>query len=219
MLDADTSRRSNADAMAETAGAKIEQPRAVRLAGRHPGFPEPRRDITSLLDDKMSLAPSGLDHGQRQLSPDAVTVRAVAVVWYSRCSALDDSMVEKHGPASVLVIDDDPHMRRLLRDFLVRGGYRVVEASNGDHGISLVEAERIDVVILDKEMPGMNGLDILSFLRQRCPGLPIIFITAFGGPEVADECRRRGARHYIEKPFRVAAIVDTVQAILDTPTA
>jgi two-component system response regulator AtoC len=128
-------------------------------------------------------------------------------------------MLEKGDPRSVLVIDDDPDMRRLLNDFLVRSGYRVLEASNGQDAIFLVESERIDVVILDKEMPGMNGLDVLSFLRRRSPDLPIIFITACGGPAVAEESRRQGARFYIEKPFRVAAIVNTIHAALAKPPA
>jgi CheY-like chemotaxis protein len=124
-------------------------------------------------------------------------------------------MVQKHGPPSVLVIDDDPDMRHVLSDFLQRGGYRVVEAANGQEGIFAAESERIDVVILDKEMPGMNGLDVLSFFLDRDPRLPIIFITAFGGREDEDESRRRGARLYIEKPFRVATIVDAVQSVLE----
>jgi DNA-binding NtrC family response regulator len=95
----------------------------------------------------------------------------------------------------------------------------VVEAATGNDAILLIELEPVDVIILDKEMPGMNGLDVLSFLRQRRPGIPVIFITAFGGPDVAEESRRRGACHYVEKPFRVTAIVETVQAVLDqSPT-
>jgi CheY-like chemotaxis protein len=126
-------------------------------------------------------------------------------------------MVEEHSPASILVIDDDPHMRRLLRDFLARGGYRVTEASNGREALELVRSLPFDVVILDKEMPGLNGLDVLSSLRADRPGLPIIFITAFGGRDVAEESRRRGASHYIEKPFRVTTIVKTVQSVLAAP--
>jgi DNA-binding NtrC family response regulator len=127
-------------------------------------------------------------------------------------------MVGVQRSAAVLVIDDDPDMRRLLRDFLIREGYHVIEAADGRDAIFLVESERIDVVILDKEIPGMNGLDVLSFLRRRRPRLPVIFITAFGGPEVAEESRRRGARHYVEKPFRVTAIVETVGAIVGQTT-
>jgi DNA-binding response OmpR family regulator len=128
-------------------------------------------------------------------------------------------MVEERGPRSILVIDDDPDMRHVLSDFLQRSGFRVVEAASGREGIFAAESERIDVVILDKEMPGMSGLDVLSFFRHRCPRLPIIFITAFGGREDEDESRRRGAWLYIEKPFRVASVVDAVQSVLDRPVA
>jgi DNA-binding response OmpR family regulator len=126
-------------------------------------------------------------------------------------------MAENHGRRSILVVDDDSDMRHVLSDFLQRSGYRVIEAANGQEGISVIESERIDVVILDKEMPGMNGLDVLSVVRHRCPRLPIIFITAFGGHEDEDESRRRGARFYIEKPFRVASVVDAVQSVLEKP--
>ena len=124
-------------------------------------------------------------------------------------------MLEKRRSGCVLVIDDDPDMRHVLRDFLQRSGYRVVEAATGEEGIFAAESERIDVVIVDKEMPGMNGLDVLSFFRHRRPRLPIIFITAFGGREDEDESRRRGAWLYIEKPFRVSTVVDAVQSVLE----
>ena len=124
-------------------------------------------------------------------------------------------MVGRDNPPSVLVIDDDPDMRQVLSDFLQRGGYRVVEAANGQEGIFAAQSEPIDAVILDKEMPGMNGLDVLSFFRHRCPGLPIIFITAFGGRDDEDESRRRGAWLYLEKPFRVATVVEAVQSVLE----
>ena len=127
----------------------------------------------------------------------------------------NDFMVGKDNPPSVLVIDDDPDMRQVLSDFLQRSGYRVVEAANGQEGIFAAESEPIDAVILDKEMPGMNGLDVLSFFRHRCPRLPVIFITAFGGRDDEDESRRRGAWLYIEKPFRVAAVVEAVQSVLE----
>jgi len=124
-------------------------------------------------------------------------------------------MVGRDTPPSVLVIDDDPDMRQVLSDFLQRSGYRVVEAANGREGIFAAECEPIDAVILDKEMPGMNGLDVLSFFRHRCPRLPIIFITAFGGRDDEDESRRRGAWLYLEKPFRVAMVVEAVQSVLE----
>ena len=122
--------------------------------------------------------------------------------------------IERRRSGTVLVVDDDADMRKLLRDFLERDGHRVMEAASGHHAIVLAESEPIHAVILDKEMPGMNGLEVLSSLQRRWPAIPIIFVTAFGGPDVAAECRRRGARYYVEKPFRVGHIVETVKAAI-----
>jgi DNA-binding NtrC family response regulator len=123
--------------------------------------------------------------------------------------------IERRTLGTVLVIDDDDAMRKVLKDFLERDGHRVVEAANGEVAVSLVEVEAFDVVILDKEMPGMNGLDVLSFLHRRFPSTPVILITAFGGPHVAEESYRRGAIEYIEKPFRLPNVVDRVQKMIE----
>jgi DNA-binding NtrC family response regulator len=123
--------------------------------------------------------------------------------------------IERRSAGTVLVIDDDDAMRKVLRDFLQRDGHRVVEAANGEAAVSIVEVESVDVVILDKEMPGMNGMDVLSFLHRRFPSTPVILITAFGGPHVAEESFRRGAVEYIEKPFRLSNVVDRVQKLID----
>ena len=123
--------------------------------------------------------------------------------------------MKRRTAGTVLVIDDDDAMRTVLKDFLQRDGHRVVEAPNGDAAVLLVEMEPVDVVILDKEMPGMNGLDVLAFLHRRFPATPVIFITAFGGPRVAEESYRRGAVEYIEKPFRLSSVVDRVQKLID----
>jgi DNA-binding NtrC family response regulator len=113
----------------------------------------------------------------------------------------------------VLVIEDDGAMRALLRDVLERAGHRVVERADGNGLPALVEQEPFDAVVLDKEMPGVNGLDLLAFLRQRLPEVPVIFITAFGGRLVAEEATRRGAFSYLEKPFRVDTVLDTLAAV------
>ncbi len=116
-------------------------------------------------------------------------------------------------PRTVLVVDDDAQMRALLRDVLERDGLRVFEEARGAEAILAVESMRPDIVILDQEMPGTSGFDVLSFLRHRFPGLPVILITAFGGPRVAEEARRRGAHHYLEKPFRLARILELVHGV------
>ena len=123
--------------------------------------------------------------------------------------------VERRATGTVLVIDDDQGMRQVLKDFLERDGHRVVEAASGEAAVSVVELESVDVVILDKEMPGMNGMDVLAFLHRRFPSTPVILVTAFGGPHVAEESFRRGAVEYIEKPFRLSNVVDRVQKLID----
>jgi DNA-binding NtrC family response regulator len=157
----------------------------------------------------MSNEPSESSYGARRVAAPGIPVAAATLAF----------MVEKQGSPSILVIDDDPAMRQVLSDVLAGRGYRVVEASNGRDGIEVVESERVDAVILDKEMPGMSGFDVLSFFRHRRPGLPIIFVTAFGGREDAEESRKRGAWFFLEKPFRMSTVVEAVQAVLEKPGA
>jgi DNA-binding NtrC family response regulator len=113
----------------------------------------------------------------------------------------------------VLVIEDDAAMRALLRDGLERAGHRVMERPDGSDIQAFLEREAFDAVVLDKEMPGPDGLDVLRLFRTRLPGVPVILITAFGGATVAEEAARRGAYSYLEKPFRMTTILDTLAAI------
>jgi DNA-binding NtrC family response regulator len=104
-------------------------------------------------------------------------------------------------------------MRALLRDVLEREGYRVIGRKDGVHLPALVESERFDVAIVDKELPGPSGLELVSFLQERLPAVPVILVTAFGGPDIENEATRRGAYSYVEKPFRVATILDALAAV------
>ena len=117
-----------------------------------------------------------------------------------------------HRP-SVMIVDDDAEMRALLRDALERDGFDVREDSGG-HLVPLLERRAPDAIVLDKEMAGVNGLDLLSYIRRRHPGLPVIVVTAFGGTEVEAEALRRGATYYIDKPFRVARLLAMLRAAL-----
>jgi DNA-binding NtrC family response regulator len=114
---------------------------------------------------------------------------------------------------TVLVIEDDTDMRTLLCDALELTGYRAVSRSDGRDLVVLLEAERFDAIILDKELPGPDGLDLLSFFRKRLPAVPVIVVTAFGGSEVAAEAAIRGAYSYLEKPFRMTAILAALAAV------
>ena len=121
-----------------------------------------------------------------------------------------------HAP-TVLVVDDDAEMRALLRDVLGRDGFRVCEHSSGDGLVPLLEGAPPDVIVLDKEVTGTDGLDLLSYLRRRFPSMPVVFVTAFGGAEIEAEALRLGAVCYMDKPFRVARLVEVLRTVVIGP--
>jgi DNA-binding NtrC family response regulator len=117
-------------------------------------------------------------------------------------------------PGSVLVVDDDSAMCAVLKDFLEQHGHRVLLRSSGEDALDLLGLEPLDVVILDKEMSGMNGLEVLSFITRSRPELPVILITAFGGRDTAEQALGLGARFYLEKPFRLARVRELVDYLV-----
>lgn len=119
--------------------------------------------------------------------------------------------------SSVLVVDDDVQMAELLRDVLAREGFDTEAEFSGRAALAAVERRRFDVVIVDKEMPDLNGLDVLAALRARLPEVRLIFLTAFGGSLVARAARKRGADCYLDKPVRIDNLVATVRTVLGAP--
>ena len=116
-------------------------------------------------------------------------------------------------PPRVMIVDDDAEMRALLRDALEREGFRVREHPAGDQLIPVVAEWRPDAVVLDKEMTGTNGLDLLRDIRQRHPGTPVVLVTAFGGAAVEAEALRLGAAFYMDKPFRVSRLLEVLRSV------
>ena len=103
--------------------------------------------------------------------------------------------------ASILLIDDDDSLRRVIEFSLTEAGYRVQSADGGEAGLKLFQQESFDAVITDVTMPGMSGMEVLARIRQDNPSLPVIVITAYGTIESAVEAMKQGAFDYITKPF------------------
>lgn len=116
--------------------------------------------------------------------------------------------------STVVVVDDDPEMRRLLLDALAHDGFAARAEAGGEALIASLERETPHLVVLDKELPGPDGLDVLAYLSRRHPAVPVVLITAFGSPTVRVEALRRGATVYLEKPFRVGAFLTQVRALV-----
>ena len=117
----------------------------------------------------------------------------------------------------VLVVDDDDEMRLVFRRMLESEGYDVTEQSRATHVLEALRRTPFNLVILDKEMPGLTGLDLLPVLRREFPRLPVVFVTAFGGRQVASSALRLGATSYLEKPFRLAQLRDAIDGVFSSP--
>jgi DNA-binding response OmpR family regulator len=117
-------------------------------------------------------------------------------------------------PPAILIVDDDVEMAALLREAFTREGFRTVVEFSGRAAIVAATCEPFDVVVLDKEIPDLNGLDLLRELRARLPDVRLVFLTAFGGSLVARAARKRGADRYLDKPVRLDDLVATVRAVL-----
>ena len=114
-------------------------------------------------------------------------------------------------PARVLVVDDEPSLRRALIRMLGRLGYAVTEALSGEHAMELAQSERFDVIVTDIVMPGMDGIELLRRVRGFDLDLPVILIT--GAPDVTSAIQAvdYGAFKYLLKPVddvEFAAVVD-----------
>lgn len=111
----------------------------------------------------------------------------------------------------ILVVDDDGEMRALLVDVLGDEGYDVVEAANGAEALIRLRADSFAAIVMDKNMPGLSGLDLLPGLRVICPETPVILITAFGDVATYMEAMEKGAYEYVFKPFRMDELLKVLK--------
>jgi two-component system nitrogen regulation response regulator GlnG len=114
---------------------------------------------------------------------------------------------------TVLIIDDDADLRVLLEHSLKADGIRAIGLARGEWVLLAIDTHHPDVVVLDIQLPGVNGLQVLDQVRHRWPELPVIVMTSFAGPDTREDARRRGATEFLDKPFSIAHLVsDLVRA-------
>jgi two-component system alkaline phosphatase synthesis response regulator PhoP len=113
----------------------------------------------------------------------------------------------------ILIVDDEPRIVRLARDYLEKNGYRVVVANDGQSALTVARREKPDLIVLDLMLPGMDGREVCKILRRESD-VPIIMLTALA--EEVDQVTglEIGADDYITKPFSPRALVARVRAML-----
>ncbi|HSG81660.1 MAG TPA: sigma-54 dependent transcriptional regulator [Gemmatimonadota bacterium] len=117
--------------------------------------------------------------------------------------------------AKVLVVEDDEVLRQLLNDVLTDLGHEVDAAETGEAGLRAMESDVYDVILLDINLPGMDGMDVLRLVPARQPDTQVVMMTAFGTVDTAVEAMKQGAFDYINKPFSTDELVLTIQRALE----
>jgi CheY-like chemotaxis protein len=118
--------------------------------------------------------------------------------------------------ARVLVIDDEPAIRNVLRASLEAFGFEVVLADDGLRGIGVARRQRPDAIVLDLMMPVMDGHTVLDILRadEKTRYLPVVVLSALTQQAVQDRCRSQGVAAFLAKPFDPADVVTAIREAL-----
>ncbi len=112
--------------------------------------------------------------------------------------------------AKILIVDDSSFQRRLIRGLLTRLGHDVVEADNGENGLSALDADSPDLLLVDLLMPGMTGFDVLARLQDRRAALPRLVLTADVQDSARQRCLELGASEVLNKPPKEWELRDAI---------
>ena len=112
---------------------------------------------------------------------------------------------------TVLVVDDDAHIRSSIGKFLIARGHTVIEAADGEKAVEVVKSQAVDIVITDVKMPGMDGFEVLRRVRSIAPEIEAIVITGVKESENAFRALREGAFDFFSKPFKVEDLNVAIQ--------
>lgn len=118
----------------------------------------------------------------------------------------------------ILCVEDNPQNMRLVRKMLRRGGYTVLEAEDGLSGVQIAEDEQPDLILMDINLPDIDGLEATRRIKAQSElhHIPIIALTANAMYGDEERCLAAGCNHYISKPFSKDLLLDTVRHFLTT---
>jgi len=121
-----------------------------------------------------------------------------------------------NGPRTILVVDDFDDTRLLLRTWLERRGFRVVEAENGIQAINQAETESPDLIIMDMQMPQLDGLAATRRIRKlkSMTSVPIVAVSAYGADQFRELALAAGCNEYVSTPFEPATLEGIIRNLM-----
>jgi len=180
-----------------------EDPATTRPSGSPPG--------------KRSGAPRDNAHGSpRATQPEPAPAAAVHDAAFELLDDLTPHAKARREHATVLLVEDEEPLRRVLRELLEREGFTVLEASDGVLALDEVDRGAPDIVVLDLNLPRLDGYGVLTHLRARpaTSALPVIVLTAKGDEDSEVRVFEYGASDFLTKPFRPRALSARINALL-----
>jgi CheY-like chemotaxis protein len=119
----------------------------------------------------------------------------------------------------VLVVDDDPAVRKSFDRVLTGKGYAVITAESGEEALRKLNEEKYDLVYSDIRMPGMNGLEVAEKIKANRPWTPVVIITGYGTDIAEERAKAAGVKSFLHKPLSPAMIEDSARDVLAAPAA
>jgi two-component system, cell cycle response regulator DivK len=119
----------------------------------------------------------------------------------------------------VLIVEDNARNMTLVRDVLGHAGYRTIEASDGQQGVALARSHQPDLILMDIQLPGMDGVEALAQLREDAStaAIPVVALTAFAMRDDRERFLAAGFRGYLEKPLSVRELPGQVARLIGVP--
>lgn len=119
---------------------------------------------------------------------------------------------------TILVVDDEPNYLIILEELLEDEGFEVLTAKNGNEALEIAEKSDINLIVTDMQMPGMNGVELLSETKKRWPAIPVIMVTAFGEVDKAVSAMQAGAFNFLSKPFKNDELIANINKAIEHHT-
>lgn len=118
---------------------------------------------------------------------------------------------------NILLAEDDEDLRTIVRDLLKKSGYAVDEATDGNDALQMLGSDTYDLLLLDINMPGKSGVEVLQYIKQNKLACRVIMLTGTVGLNAAIDSLKLGASDYITKPFNVNYLLASVKRVLSLP--